>query len=245
MTVRCNLPLSVRQALVSLAGVVTVLLAGPTPAYAQLFYYAQEARHLPAADPAANKEMSEVDRGRITMINFAGCLIKYDRRAAMSFLTVFPGTPEFRDRAVRLAKPICLKGGALKFNEQHLRGSLFVQLYAEKFGQSAPPLRAEPINYVTDIAGQDTAKASAYVASRQFVECVARAAPTESRDVVMARIGSSQDDASFKAITPFLGPCLLAGAEVKLSRPALSGLMAEVLYRLSTDASFVSVAGNS
>ena len=221
-----------------------LLLAMPVAASAQLVFYAKENR-LPRADPYAHETWSQADRGRITMINFAGCLIKLNRRNAMKFLTVFPGALDYRQRAVKIAAPGCLDGGALKFNEQLLRGSLFTQLYAERFTKSSPPLRTESIDYTADGVGQNPAAISAYAATRQFVECVVRAAPEASRAVVLVPIGSLEDDEAFKTITPILGPCLVQGAEVKLSRPALSGLLAEILYRLSTDIKLVSVAGKS
>ncbi|ATE63141.1 hypothetical protein [Rhizorhabdus dicambivorans] len=189
--------------------------------------------------------MSEGDRARQTMLDYARCLIRSNETRVRAFATVFPDTLDYQSRAKRLSTDECIGDGILSFNTGILRASVYTALYLQDFGRSAPALSATPIDYKADTTGQDPARANQYVVLREFAECVVRAAPAESRAVVIGPIGSKAEDEAFRALAPSLGPCLPQGSSIKAGRTMLSGLLAEALYRLSAAPSQASSAGMS
>lgn len=186
------------------------------------------------AKPSANLSLSEADRSRKMMLDYARCLIGVDEQGVRAMTTSFPESQDYARRARRISTDACVADGMMTFNANILRASLFTAFYLREFGRAPAPLAATPIDFKADAAGQNADEANRYVVMRQFAECVVRADPAASRAVVLGPIGSAAEDEAFRAIAPQLAPCLPQGSSIKAGRTVLSGLIAEVLYRLAT-----------
>lgn len=222
----------------ALAGLIA---CGPVAASAQ--DTGTRVNRYPKAYESNDIALSDRDRSRQTMLDYARCLIRSNGVRVRAFVADFPETLKYQQRAKQMSTDACIGDGILGFNPGILRASLYTALYIDGFGRAAGPLAGEPIDYRHDAAGQDADAANRYVVMRRFAECVVRADPAAARETVVAPIGSGREDAAYAALAPHLGPCLPQGSNIRFGRTALSGLLAEVLYRLSTTAP--SVAGNS
>lgn len=221
-----------------LAGLVAL---GPVAASAQ--DTGTRINRYPQAFNSSDIALSERDRSRQTMLDYARCLIRSNGVRVRAFVADFPETLKYQQRAKQMSTDACIGDGILGFNPGILRASLYTALYIDQFGRAASPLPATPLDYALDTTGQNADAANRYVVMRQFAECVVRADPAAARETVVAPIGSGREDAAYAALGDKLAPCLPQGSNIRFGRTALSGLLAEVLYRLSTTAP--SVAGNS
>ena len=191
--------------------------------------------------------MSKADRARLVMLEFGQCTVRYNLPGARKVSLLFPWTPEFVQQAKKISESECLLGeGAvaeLRSSPNLMRGAIYQAFYLDRFRRAAPQLAAGPLDLSAETAGQDQGRVQLYVALRRFGECVVRAAPAESRAVLLAPIGTKEEAAAYQALAPNLGPCLQQGQSVTFSKSMLGGLIAEVAYRLSTQAPSASVAG--
>ena len=223
-----------------MTGAVRILLAilvalGPVAARAQ--DTGTRINRYPKAYSSADIALSDRDRSRQTMLDYARCLIRSNNVRVRAFVADFPETLKYQQRAKQMSTDECIGDGILGFNTGILRASLYSALYIDQFGRAPAPLATTPIDYAKDAAGQEAEAANRYVVMRQFAECVVRADPAAARETVIAPIGSVREDAAYTALAPRLGPCLPQGSNIRFGRTALSGLLAEVLYRLSVPSS--------
>ena len=192
--------------------------------------------------------MSPADRGRAMMLAFSQCLIRDNLPAVRKAVAFFPDTPEADKQLRKVATDECLVGeteggGELSFSFRLARGALFQALYLNKFAKAAPVLPAEPLVLESETVGQDPEAARNYIGLRRFTECVGRTDPAVSRAILLPPVGSKEEGEAYKALAPLLGPCLPEGMKISFSKSILGGLIAEVMYRLSTQAPSASVAG--
>ena len=201
------------------------------------------------AEAKLYNRMTPADRARMVMLDFAKCLLHDNRPGVSKAVLLFPDTPENEKQLENVMNDECLGSGRdnmgyeIRFSSQLARGAFYTALYLEQLGRTPPPLPAEPLDLTADIAGQDSDKAQNYVALRQFAECVIRAAPGESRAILLQRIGSPEEKAAYQALAPHLGACVPQGLTISFSKSVLGGLVAEVLYRLSTVTPTASATG--
>ena len=64
-----------------------------------------------------------------------------------------------------------------------------------------------------------------------FTGCLVRKKPDLTRELVLAPVGSKQEQAALAQLTPFLSGCTYQGVTLRFTRPMLYGLIAEALYR--------------
>ena len=213
---RCSI-----QPLVSLVGALGVL--GMTPVFAQ---------HAPVtgsilADPAArisDRNISEADRARQTMNDYATCLVKIRTVAVRKALNA--GSDAAVNGALaKLAIPDCLDSGMLRMPEQLLRGSIYRALYLREFARE-PSVPAG----VTNAAAVDPDDNPL----RNFGHCVNHLDQVNTRMAVMARPATVAERQAFNALSPTLGQCVAPGNQIRFTRSVLQGALAEAAYRQAT-----------
>ncbi|QDX27982.1 hypothetical protein FPZ54_19500 [Sphingomonas suaedae] len=111
-----------------------------------------------------------------------------------------------------------------------LRGALFVALYRAQFATRDPGIsEAPPVS--VDGTGAPLARQQWFAAAYRFANCVTRSASNEARLVVLSPAGSKASLDAFQAMNDRMANCLGAGQQFAVSRPVLTGLLAEALYR--------------
>jgi len=186
-------------------------------------------------DPARANDrtgLSPAENARATMGDYAQCLVQKSRSRTFAFLSHMPGTKAATDAAQNLVVSECLDDRGLKFPHVILRGGLYRALYRKDFEYRNVTLQSEPL----DLSKDEGFSSPGYVALRQFGECVVRADPVDSQNIVITSVGSEAEKTAFKNLTPHYSPCLQQGLEVEFSKSAIAGLIAEILYRLSAPA---------
>ena len=172
---------------------------------------------------------------------FAACLVEHDQPEIERVIARFPDEKEHK-ALWRLADADCLSSGELTMTDQLLRGALYAELYRRSYSYHAPSISGAGIDWWADTTGQPDGDANNYVALRQFAECLVLKHPEESRQLMLVPPRSHREDEALGAMVPDMGPCLVAGVELKFSKPVVEGLIAEALYRLSVRGAAASAA---
>jgi len=86
------------------------------------------------------------------------------------------------------------------------------------------------------LAGVDKQKAEfrAHLFLSHFGECVVRANPVGTRDLLSAKVNSAEENSHLAALTPVLGDCLVAGQTFRANKFQMRGAIALNYYRLAT-----------
>lgn len=123
----------------------------------------------------------------------------------------------------------------LKLNFPSLRAMLLEQSYRARnkagpawlSGTIAAPAR----RFVA--VGEKLGQAQAIAA---FADCLVAAAQREADALLRTSVGSAAEKAALKPLLPHLGPCVTAGAEVKLDLTRIRALVADGLWTASRSA---------
>jgi hypothetical protein len=172
------------------------------------------------------------DRLRALLVNDATCLIEYSRPRVNAFLRMAPETPNGEAQARLLGQSACMEGDRLSFQPNQLRGALFIALYQAQFGTSEPGLVDPGQEATVWPRSSDTRIA----AMQSFAACVVRADPADARRAVLATPDSAAENVAIAGLRPQLDSCFPKGGTAAFNRMALSGLLAEALYRLAPSA---------
>jgi hypothetical protein len=174
------------------------------------------------------------DEVREIMSKYAACVIKNRRRGVEAYLASPPDSSENDRLFGEIQDDNCLASGELTIVDGDFRGAAYGELYRMDYGRGGDAdLSAKAkIDYTR---GRDVQApvARAHVALRQFADCVVRAAPGQSRKLILSRIGTNEERAAFASLGPHLGPCVFAGDKVSFSKGPLRAVLGEVLYLLS------------
>lgn len=192
-------------------------------------------RPAPAA-PASDSHMSDKDQARAGLVAFGQCVVLTSRRPAERAIAMNPNDPAAYTALARLATPDCLRDADMHIPYPLMRGALYLGLYRADFARMEPPLRAEPTDMLKEMNGATDSASRQYMAQRDLGECIVRAAPKASRELLLAKSTTSRENAAFAAVIPKIGPCLVQGYTVALSKIYVTSIVAEALYRLSTPA---------
>ena len=184
-----------------------------------------------AAVLAANPVAAQPDAGTVRITHrLATCLVRTQENRATAY--VARGTPSADSPAYeRFLDTRCLPAaGAPPLDPRLVRGAIYEAMYARDFPQGGPA----NFNGVPPLAPPDGGADPALDAALlRFGECVARAAPADSRALLAAAPGSPEENGSITMLTPRLSPCIQNGLTVTFSAPILRGVIAEALYKLS------------
>lgn len=220
----------------TLASVAVALASVATPASAQRATEAETGSLIPIPQRARIPEqgsMKDANRIRITMAQFARCVVDREPRRVEQTLALPFGTP-FDHAVVALATSECLDSGQIRFKAVAIRGPLFTELYrrraiAERSRQAWGPVLAK-INFAA-LAATTDASVQQYLGLVAFGDCVVGRDAEAARRVVLAPTASDAQDRTITAITPNLGPCIVQGTTLRFGKQVLEGVLAEVLYR--------------
>ena len=189
---------------------------------------------------AAQAEYRGKNAARVTMEQFAACLVSRSRGRVLKYAAMRADDPTYRKFMLSLfdaSGDQCLSSGDLSFNPMVFRGTIFQALYAAEFPQdSAAPadFAGVPSTGFREAYGAQVApEARGVVALEQFGECVARADGPGLRSLLNAIPGSSQETSLFNALVPKFSACIPQGETLAFSKVILKGALAEGMYRLS------------
>lgn len=168
-----------------------------------------------------------------TIQNYARCLVDNWSGIVQEITNVFPASKEYKAAIAPISKSACVDNAELTVPAELVRGSLYQALYVKSYPNKAPALAAAQLNLDGDVRGQQEARATPFIVLRRYGECVVRTDPESSRALTLSVSGSKAEDAAFAALQPTLNFCLTQGNSVSFSRAVLTGIIAEVLYRLS------------
>jgi hypothetical protein len=200
---------------------------------------------VPAA--AAQPEEDERVEAVRTMYGFATCSVRRHRYEAEQFTRLEPDSPESRAMGQRMIGSGCLETSdmgdgdsavSLRFSWRLFRGGVFEALYRRDFRSEAPAaFHGVPALVMPQSSEKLHPGTRAWnIVRLGFGECVARSAPAISRALILSEASGAEEAAAFAALMPHLADCTAPGAQSRYSHPALRGIVAEALYRLSVGA---------
>lgn len=227
--------------------VVVAGLAGPAAALALGTNLAAQETRIRTTPPRAeipSGRMSEAERGRRTMIGYAECVIKLNRRRAMDALALFPTSAKSNEALTRLAVDRCMGMGEMRFQPRLFRGTLYTVLYRERYA-APPPLPEVPPDYAAGAPEPLGQWAQNEIALLRFADCVVRRAPETVHSLLTAPVESERERAAVAALKPHMNPCMKEGLQVTFNKSSLGGLLAEAMYRSLTQGEAAPAAARS
>lgn len=185
---------------------------------------------------------SEVE-AQISLESFADCLVHGWHDKVVAFVRAVPGSPAYVNGGHQLMIGDCLRqelrgqnGGAVQMNVQTdtLRKAAFGALFRREFGKAAPVDFAglPPLDLAAEFGGSTDRVDPRLLGYRVLGDCIARAAPTNARDLLFTRPGSPAESAQFAQIVPAMQGCLTTKQTVALGKYDLRGILAEAIYKL-------------
>jgi hypothetical protein len=178
------------------------------------------------------------------MYSFAICSVRRHRHETEQFIALEPDSRESRDAGFRMIGDDCLDTRdsdneiSLRFSWRLFRGGVFEALYKRDFRNEAPTAFADvPALVMPHSRREMEPRVRAWNTVRLgFGECVVRSGPAQSRSLILSEVAGADETAAFDALMPHFADCTAPGAQSHYSRPALRGIVAEALYRLSVGA---------
>jgi hypothetical protein len=199
----------------------------------------------PASAMAAQRlRLPNDDKAGYSNLYAAECLVRQNRPLLEKLILLPPfSLASTRSFSVLMREPCFQRGGTLIIGPRFQRPSFYYALYRADYGRRPGGISAGPINFLDDILGAPRAAGGAYLALRNFTDCVVRAAPEDARSLVTAGLGSADEEAAFKKLSTKFDACLYVGQTLDFSRGILIGLVAEALYREAKAASGSTISG--
>lgn len=205
-------------------GVAAALFAGL--AFAS---FAGPARAQAPARQADSESEASTPADRLALLQFSRCVASRQRSQASALILSDYTTNAYRNALRRLTVPQhgCLPGGSgrLRFGGVLFAGDLAETLLPEVSprGSLAAQVALNPV----------AAPFHAHDQGEVMSVCVVRAAPADTEALLATEQGSPQELTALQAIAPRIGPCLAAGAAMRLNRPGVRAMLALAAYRLA------------
>lgn len=232
-----------RSRLACLLGVAGAMSSVPTFPAAAAPREAETGTRIPTPTPVTISDrtgLSDADRARIALVAFGECTVARSPKLAQELVTT-PADEAAVDKVLaRMATPDCLREGEMRMSGMLMRGAVFVGLYRSAYGRARPAISNEPTDFSKEVSNVAKPSARQHMILREFGDCIVRAAPEQSRALLLAVPASKAEQAAFGEIVPKLGPCLVAGNNVTFSKITLTGVVGEALYRLASRSSAAS-----
>ena len=187
------------------------------------------------------QQIATTDQARHARRVLAGgvqCLLDERPSNVRTFLKQFPETKDSARSATYLNQGDCVDGSSggqqMRFGESILRGAIYKAMYIREFSNSKtdPAIGAAP-NYMAESRGQDPGVVKDYIADRHFAECVIRAKPVLARDYVLAEPEGQEEFDALATLQPTIESCTAEDRKAAMTRATVSGLVSEVLYRMT------------
>jgi len=224
-------------------GVAGALAAIPGVLAAAAPREAETGTRIPTPKPVTIPDrtgLSDADRARIALVAFGECAVARSPKLARQLVTTHADDPAAEKLLVSMATPDCLREGEMRMSSMLMRGAVFVGLYRSAYGRAQPALPADPTNFQDEVGNVAEVAARQHIILREFGDCVVRAAPEQSRALLLAAPTGKAEQSAFGAIIPKLGPCLVEGNNVTFSKITLTGVIGEALFRLASRSSAAS-----
>jgi hypothetical protein len=212
----------------------TALFAGfATAAPAQENPYAGGTRltNHPAEVERTPGALTAQDNARITLSQFARCVLKTQHSPALRAIKIAPWSPDERKALHGISDDRCLANGELSIPLELMRGAVFQELYRQTYAAGPPALPADPVDFTDGEKPPLAGEAAIDVAMRRFGDCVARRDLADSHALVLASPGTQQETDAISRLLPHFRACVVRGGQWKITKSVVSTLMAEVLYR--------------
>jgi hypothetical protein len=180
---------------------------------------------------------------RKTMDEYARCVVQTHPTRVAKFLAMVPAGREYERMSDLVTPDTCLSSGEMVIPNLVLRTALFDRFYHSQF-KSFPATDAQglpTLNYA--LGAEVSGYAQTQAAALQFADCVIRADPHLSHELLSTEIDTAPETVAFKKVIPLLGPCLTSGAKFEISKSILRGFIAESLYKIRTAAAETRSAG--
>jgi hypothetical protein len=175
-----------------------------------------------------NETEASTAEDRLALLHFSRCVAARQATQASALILTDYTTSAYRDSLRRLTVPQhgCLPGGngRLRFG-----GLLFAGDLAETLLPDLAP-RGSLAAHVT--LNPAVAPFRAHDQGEVMSVCVVRAAPADTEALLATEQGSAEEGAALRVIAPHIGPCLAAGAAMRLNRPGVRAMLALAAYRL-------------
>jgi hypothetical protein len=183
------------------------------------------------ADVPEKNHRSKADVAREFTYQFGTCVVlTFPRRA--DEIAGFTLNPEQVYNSMRrMATSDCVRNADLTMPPMLMRGAIFRGLYLRDFAKEQPALGVQPIDYGPVSGPSSVMTTASFMAFMSFADCVVRADPAGTRSLTMSIPGSAAETAAIRQVSPKLGDCLVAGANVSFNRATLTALISEALYR--------------
>ena len=197
---------------------------------------------------------------RAVQLRYGECVVKKRQSAARNFvLTPDLEKGDLRRHIQMVGDPECLVAAAengveMKFPLDTMRYALADALVRKEFSLVAPPslknagaidqpdfddakYQPKPGKQAKkkelDELAEKRIKRLALIYLAQYGECVVRAAPDQSRTLLLATPDTPEESAAFAALKPELGGCVVEGQSLKFNKATLRGTIAMNFYRLT------------
>lgn len=192
-----------------------------------------------ASQSASVQARPAVTQARQSLAEFAKCLSISKAERVNELVRLPIDSAQYRRIAQRLyetADDMCVGDGSLRYNAVLFAGAIYDALYTRDFGYGGPQSFPDSVNtrYADRYRAPYSADARQAIAIEQFGECVARAEPAESRQLLLAGLGTAAEEQQFAALKPRFQACVISGKTVEMSKAVIRGAIAEGMYRLSS-----------
>jgi len=177
--------------------------------------------------------LSESDKGRLVMAEFARCAVDRRRGALVRILAKPANEIEGKDW-LQVATDDCLNLGEMRIKSTLMRGAVFSELYKRRSRASNVgrnwDLPVTPYDKSTMTTTSDPNEKN-LIGLLNFADCVVQRSPIATSKMVVSTSLSEPQEKAIAVLQPELGPCLTAGQKIVLSKSILEGAVAEILYR--------------
>lgn len=194
------------------------------------------------------------DKARKILGDFAKCAVKKHPGIAREFVLMNANEWLAGDKFAKIAGGNCLgyHQGQLTIPREYYRGALADRLVAVDFetGFVLKPDALAPLSWSEPTLPADTAKTAssasealqltAYnlaLANYQIAklsECIVRADPAGSAEVLKAAVDSQQELAALKSMNMIIAGCVASGQTISFNRTNLRNALAITYYRLAS-----------
>ena len=188
------------------------------------------------AEVRIERDPPELRDIRLMASRYAGCIHSVVRNTAAKLLATAPDDPQFARVLSRMkAGGTCgfMRSG-IPFTPELTRGYLMEFAYWRDFAETAPTaLSSVPaIDYDANHRSEGGVSPRAQIAIARFGDCLARARPAESINVLKFLPGSGAEAQALAILSPNFSSCVPQGQTVHLTPATLRAAIASGLYYL-------------
>ena len=198
---------------------------------------------LGALAPASTRAQVDTPIDAIRRLHGMAACVVYQNSSSSGILAVAPGS-EAERALLSWIVPGCvmnIHGMGFDYQPQMLRGAIAEEVLRLGDNNRSDGRRMRwvaPFSGLTeaDIGALDE-RGRAALQALDLAQCIEAAAPDAVAALLNTRPTDAPEERAFQALSPHLGPCLPAGAQITISRPLLRGVLAEAAYRAAYAAS--------